>query len=188
MAARLGGRAGLRRAQPRPRRGARREQDVRRRDAPVPLGRAPHGAHAQLHDRRRARAPAAPPRRPGAAPDGLRRLRPARRERRHPRGGPPAAGDRAQHRVDPRADAPHGVGDRLVARALDARARVLPLDAMALPAVLREGPRLPQGGARQVVPERPDRARQRTGHRRALRALWRRGRGQEPDTVVLQDH
>ena len=90
--------------------------------------------------------------------------------------------------VDPRADAPHGLGDRLVARALDARARVLPLDAVALPALLRAGPRLPQGGARQVVPERPDGARQRAGDRRALRAVRRGGRGEEPDAVVLQDH
>ena len=39
----------------------------------------------------------------GAAADGLRRVRPAGRERRDPRGRPPARGDRAQHRRDPRA-------------------------------------------------------------------------------------
>ena len=43
-------------------------------------------------------------------------------------------------------------------------------------------------GARQVVPEGPDRARERAGDRRALRALRHRGRVEEPDAVVLQDH
>ena len=40
----------------------------------------------------------------GAAADGLRRVRPARRERGDPRGRPPARVDRAQHRDDPEAD------------------------------------------------------------------------------------
>ena len=83
---------------------------------------------------------------------------------------------------------PHGLGDRLVARGLDRRARVLPLDAVALPALLRAGARVPPRGARQVVPEGPDRARERAGDRRPLRALRHRGRGEEPDAVVLQDH
>ena len=63
-------------------------------------------------------------------------------------------------------------------RDLDRRPGLLPLDAMAVPALLREGSRVPQGSAGQVVPERPDRARQRAGHRRALRAMWCRGRGE----------
>ena len=50
------------------------------------------------------------------------------------------------------------------------------------------GSRVPQGGAGQLVPERPDGARERAGDRRALRALRRRGRGAEPDAVVLPDH
>ncbi len=74
------------------------------------------------------------------------------------------------------------------ARDLDARARVLPLDAMALPALLRTGTRVSQGGTGQLVPGRPDGARERAGDRRPLRALRRRGRGQDPDPVVLQDH
>ena len=67
--------------------------------------------------------------------------------------------------------------DRLVARVRHPRAALLPLDAVDLPAALRARPGLPQGGRRQLVPERPDRARQRAGHRRALRALRHRGRG-----------
>ena len=130
----------------------------------------------------------APPRAAGPAPDGLRRVRAAGRERRDQGGRPPARGHGAQHRRDPRADAADGLGDRLDPRALDARARVLPLDAVALPALLRARPGVPQGGAGQVVPERPDRARQRAGDRRPLRALRGRGRGEEPRAVVLPDH
>ena len=125
---------------------------------------------------------------PRAAADGLRRVRPSGRERRHPRGRPPTARHRAEHRRHPRADAPHGLGDRLGPRGLDARAVLLPLDAVALPAVLRAGPGLPQGGAGQLVPERPDRPRQRAGDRRPLRALRRRGRAQGPRAVVLPHH
>ena len=39
--------------------------------------------------------------------------------------------------------------------------------------LLRGGARVPQGGAGQLVPERPDRARERAGDRRPLRALRR---------------
>ena len=69
-----------------------------------------------------------------------------------------------------------------------ARARVLPLDAVAVPAAVRGRARLPQGGAGQVVPERPDRARERAGDRRPLRALRRRGRVAQPRAVDVQDH
>ena len=161
---------------------------LRPRDAPVPVRRAAHGPREELHARRRAHPRAAAHGLPRAAADGLRRLRPSRRERRHPRGRPPAPRHRAEHRRHPRADAPHGLGDRLGPRGLDPRALLLPLDAVALPQVLRAGPGLPQGGAGQLVPQRPDRARQRAGDRRPLRALRRRGRAPEPRAVVLQDH
>ena len=59
----------------------------------------------------------------GPAPDGLRRLRAPGRERGHPRGRPSARRHRAEHRRHPRADAPHGLGDRLGPRGLDGRAR-----------------------------------------------------------------
>ena len=51
-----------------------------------------------------------------------------------------------------------------------------------------QGARLPEGGARQVVPVRPDRARERAGDRRPLRALRQRGRVAEPRAVDVQDH
>ena len=190
MAAGLGRREVVPRPEPRSRRAGRRRapQVLRRRDAAVSLRRPPHGAHAELHDRRRDHAHAAAPGHAGAAADGLRRVRAAGGERRDQGRRPSAHRHRAQHRLDSRADAPDGLGDRLGPRDLDRRPDVLPLDAVAVPALLREGPRVPQGGAGQVVPERPDRARQRAGRRRTLRAVRRRGRGEDPDPVVLPDH
>ena len=75
--------------------------------------------------------------------------------------------------------------DRLDARVRHARAALLPLDPVDLPAAVRARPRLPQGGRGQVVPERPDRARQRAGDRRPLRALRHAGRGAPARAVVL---
>ena len=124
----------------------------------------------------------------GAAPDGLRRVRPAGRERRDPRGRPSARGDRAQHRRDPPPDEADGLVDRLVARAVDRRPRVLPLDAVDLPAAVRARPGVQEGLAGQVVPGRPDRARERAGHRRALRALRQPRRGAHARAVVLPHH
>ena len=85
-------------------------------------------------------------------------------------------------------DAPHGLGDRLAARGLRARAELLPLDAVAVPEVPRARARLPQGGAGQLVPVRPDGARERARRRRPLLALREHRRGAEHGAVVLQDH
>ena len=123
----------------------------------------------------------------GPAPDGLGRVRPAGRERGDPRGRPPARDHRAQHRHDPRADEAARLGDRLGPRGLVARPGVLPLDAVAVPEVLRGGARVPEGGAGQLVPERPDGDRERVHRRRPLRALRRARRAAEHDAVVLQD-
>ena len=78
--------------------------------------------------------------------------------------------------------------DRLVARGRHLRARLLPLDAVDLPAAVRARPRLPHRGTRPVVPEGPDRARQRAGHRRPLRALRHPGRAAPARAVVLPHH
>ena len=51
------------------------------------------------------------------------------------------------------------------------RPRVLQVDAVVVPAAPQARPRLQEEGLRLVVPERPDRARQRAGHRRQVRAL-----------------
>ncbi len=106
----------------------------------------------------------------------------------HPRGRPSARDHRAVHRRHPRADEAAGLGDRLGPRGLGAPARVLPLDAVAVPALLRARPGVPQGGAGQLVPERPDGRRERVRRRRPLRALRRGGGGAQPRAVVLQDH
>ena len=83
---------------------------------------------------------------------------------------------RALHRRHPRADEAARLGDRLGPRGLGPRGGLLPLDAVALPTVLRARPRLPQGCAGQLVPERPDGRRERARHRRPVLALprWRR--------------
>ena len=123
-----------------------------------------------------------------SAADGLRLLRPARRERGDHRGRPPARDHRAEHRRDPGADEATGLGDRLVARGLRARGRLLPLDAVAVPEVLRARVGVPSRGARQLVPERPDGRRERVRGRRAVRPLWGARRGADDGAVVLQDH
>ena len=146
------------------------------------------GHVAQLHARRGRRALPSSPRRPGPAPDGLRLVRPAGRERgdqggRHPRDVTPrniASIRAAMQRL--------GWSIDWDARPRDARAGLLPLDAMALPPLLRARPRVSQGRAGQVVPERPDGARERAGDRRALRALRRAGRGEEPRAMALPHH
>ena len=61
----------------------------------------------------------------------------------------------------------YGISLRLVAPAAHLRPRVLPVDPVAVPEVLRARPGLPQGRPGQLVPQRPDRAGQRAGRRRA---------------------
>ena len=140
---------------------------------PVPERRAAHRPPEGLLGRRRGRALPPPHGPPGAQPDGLRRVRAAGREPRDQDRPAPARVHRRGDRRVPAAVPRVGHLDRLVARARHARAALLPLDAVDLPAALRARPRLPQGRGGQVVPQRPDGARQRAGDRRALRALRR---------------
>ena len=72
------------------RRRARRRTLLRARDAALPERRAAHRASEVLRGRRRDRALPPPPRAPRAAPDGLRRVRPAGREPRDQDGRAPA--------------------------------------------------------------------------------------------------
>ena len=78
--------------------------------------------------------------------------------------------------------------DRLVARVRDLGAPLLPLDPVDLPAPVRARPGLPQGGRGQLVPQGRDRARQRAGDRRPLRALRHARRGAPARAVVLPHH
>ncbi len=145
--------------------GGRVDELVRARDAAVPERRAAHRPPEVLRGRRRDRALPSPPRAARAAPDGLRRVRPAGGEPRDQNGRAPA---RLDGRVDRLLPAPVplvGDLDRLVARAGDLRTELLPLDAVDLPRAVPRGPRIPQGGGGQVVPARPDGARERAGRR-----------------------
>ena len=168
---------------------AARAVDVRPRDAPVPVGRAPHGARLQLHARRRLHARPAAAGTHRAAPDGLRRVRAARRER----------GDqaRAATRARSRRATSQSIRRQMkrMGWAIDWSREV----STAEPEYYRwtqwlflrffeRGLAYRREAPGQVVPERPDRARERAGDRRPLRALRHRGRGAEPDAVVLQDH
>ena len=67
-------------------------------------------------------------------------------------------------------------------------ALLLPLDAVDLPEALRARTRQPARGPRALVPEGSDGARERAGHRRALRALRDPGRAPAARAVVLPDH
>ena len=155
---------------------------------PYPSG-EPHIGHLKVLLGRRRDRPLPPPHGPPrAAPDGLRRVRPARREPRDQDGRAPARLDRRLDRLLPAPVPLLGHLDRLVARVRDPRAALLPLDAVDLPRAAEGGPGLPQGGGGQVVSQRRDGAGQRAGHRRPLRALRRRGRGAPARAVVPAHH
>ena len=163
-------------------------QGLRARDASLPVRRAPHRPPEDLLAGRCGGALPPPQRLPRAASDGLRRLRAAGRE---PRDQDRSAPARLHRCLDPRVPAPApalGRVDRLDARVRHPRAAHLPLDPVDLPAPVREGPRLPQGGRGQVVPQGRHRARQRAGDRGPLRALRHRGRGAPARAVVLPHH
>ena len=93
------------------------------RDVPVPLGQAAHGPHAGLLHRRPAGALQDDARLQRAAPDGLGRVRPARRERRHGARDAPGALDAREHRQHEAADARPRGELRLGARDRDLRPR-----------------------------------------------------------------
>ena len=124
-----------------------------------------------------------------AAPDRLGRVRAARRERgdqaRRPprRRGPTRTSSSRRRRSS--GWACRSTGRRAAGHL---RSRVLPLDPVAVPAVLRAGAGLPEELAGQLVPEGPDRARERAGDPGRLRAVRHDGRAPRPDAVVLQDH
>ena len=155
---------------------------------PLPVRRPAHGPRRGVRDRGCGRALLLPARAQRAAPDRLGRVRPARGERGDQEQLPPGRLDLQEHR-DPGRLVPALRGLlRLVPAALHLRSRLLPLEPVAVPAFLRARPGLPQGRLRQLVPGRPDRAGQRAGHRRPLRAVRRRGGPARADPVVFQDH
>ena len=128
-------------------------EELRARDAALPLGRAPRRPPQVLLGRRRDRPLPPPPRLQRDPPDGLRRLRPPGREQRDPDRRAPARGDREVDRLLPRAVQAVGHLPRLDPRGRHPRALLLPLDPVDLPEAVRAGPRLPRRGAGPVVPE-----------------------------------
>ena len=127
-------------------------QVLRARDAALPERRAAHRPHPQLLDRRRARPLHVDARLQRAAPDGLGRLRSARRKRRHRQQAAAARMDARQHREDEAHSPPLRLLLRLGPRGHHLRARILPLEPVVLPAHDGARPGLPQAGARQLVP------------------------------------
>ena len=115
-----------------------RGQAVRAGHVPVPVRRGPaRRPPAGLHRHRRVR-PVPPDDRPQrAAHDGLRRLRPARRAVRGADRAAPAQDHRGEHRDLPAADPQAGPGPRRAPPDRHDRPRVLPLDAVDLPADLQ---------------------------------------------------
>ncbi len=157
-------------------------------DAALPERRAAHGPSQELRARRRGRALQPPHRQEGPAPDGLRRLRPAGGEQRDQDRRPPARRDGRLDRLLPAPVPRVGHLDRLDARVRHARAALLQMDPVAVPAAVQARARLQERGLGQLGPGRGDRARQRAGDRRPRRALRRAGRDPPARAVVLPHH
>ena len=183
MAARLGGRKGLRGP-----RGPVQAEILLSRDVPLSLRPRPHGPRPQLLDRRRHRPPEAHGRRERPSSHRLGRPGHAGRERGHQaRHAPP---DLDPRECRPHADAAqaHGHQLRLEPRGQHLPARLLQVEPVDLPAHARARPGLPQGELGQLVLAVPDRPGQRTGRRRRLLALRNARHPKEDGAVVPADH
>ena len=141
---------------------------------PVPLGRPAHGPRRGLRHGRCRLPLLAPVRLRRHAPDRLGLLRPAGRERRHQAQRPPRRVDLRQHRHPGRQLQALRDLRRLGPPPAHLGPGVLPLDPVAVHPLLRKGPGLPQEPPGELVPEGPDRAGQRAGRQRRLRALRHR--------------
>ena len=162
MARSVGRRRHVRHAEPRrptgrPCGGGRPAEEVHPRHVPVPQRHRPaHGPPVGLHGYRHVRPLPAHDRPQRAVHDGLRRLRPARRAVRGADRPAPGHHHQPEHRQHPRAVAPSGPQPRPAPQHQHHRPRLLPLDAVDLPAgvqlVVRpaaeEGPPHPRTGRR----------------------------------------
>ena len=77
---------------------------------------------------------------------------------------------------------------RLGARARDLQAGILPLGAVAVHAPVRERPCVQENGCGELVPERPDRARERAGGGRQVLALRHHGGTPGNRAMVHENH
>jgi hypothetical protein len=168
-------------------RGRRAAEVLRLLDAALPQRQAAHGARAQLHHQRHDGALPAHEGLQRADADGLGRLRPAGRERRHGQQRAAGAVDARQHRRHEEPDAAAGPGLRLDARGRHLRPELLQVEPVVLPEDARQGHRLQEDADRQLGPGRPDRAGQRAGGRRP-RLAQRRHRREARDPGLLPGH
>ena len=139
------------------------QEVLRAGDAAVPLGRAAHGTRAQLRHRRRPGALHVDAGLQRAAPHGLGLVRSAGRERRYRQPDAAARVDAAQHRGHEAADEAARLRLRLVEGSHHLPARLLPLEPVVLPEVLRARPGLSQEEQGELVSEVRHRAGQRAG-------------------------
>lgn len=133
MAAALAGARNLpRRSRPRT------SEILRSRHVPLPVGRRPaRRPSAGLYRLGHLLALQTPERLQRPAPDGIRRLRPARRAVRHTDRPAPRRDDRAEHRPLPRAARQDRVLVRLGSRGAHLRPRLLQMDAVGVPQDVR---------------------------------------------------
>ena len=173
MAGRLGGRAHLGGAQPRrPRFRRLQAQELRARDAPLPVGRAPRRASQVLRGRRRDRPLSPPQRLPGDPPDGLRRLRPPGREPRDPHRRASARLDReVDRRPSASSSARWGVSIDWSREVATHEPDYYRWTQWIFLQLLERDLAYRAEAPVQWCPKDADRARQRAGDRRALRAL-----------------
>ena len=158
------------------------------RDVRVPVGTRPRRTRPQLHDWRHRRPPEADAGLQRAAPVRLGRVRHAGRERRHQEQPAPGAVDARQHRAHEGAAAAPRHQLRVGPRDRHVPARLLPLEPVAVHPHAREGPRVSPALDGELVPELPDRARQRAGDRRRVLALRHGGDDARARAVVPAHH
>ncbi len=167
---------------------SRRRAPVRAGHVPLPVRRPAHGPRRGVRHRRRHRPALVPERVRRAAPHRLGLLRPARRERRDQAelATRPSGPTRTSRRRPSRS-----AGTRSPSTGRTGCTRPTPSttagpSGCSCAARARAG--VPEGVAGQLVPEGPDRAGQRAGRRRRLRAVRHAGHQARADPVVLPDH
>ena len=158
------------------------------RDVRVPVGPGPRRTRPQLHDWRRRRPPEAHAGRQRPASVRMGCVRHAGRERRHQEQPAPGAVDARQHRAHEGAVAAPRHQLRVGPRTGHVPARLLPLEPVAVHPHVRARPGVSPALDRQLVPELPDRARQRAGDRRRVLALRHAGHVARTRAVVPAHH
>ncbi len=123
-----------------------------------------------------------------AAPDGVGRVRPARRAVRGRDGDAPGGHDEEERRPLPRTDPRAGLFVRLGPRDQHDGPEVLQVDAVDFRAALQEGAGVRGGGSGQLVSGAGDGPGERGSHRRALRAREPSGGAPSDAAVDAADH